>query len=188
MLYEVDTLFDCTVTATIYDKSHSIIASKELQDWYSSLYRGSSKDELIQNIIDSYKYFLELNSIKNGLNRTENFFGVDNWNSLDINVTLLNNPRVYENEDDAEKMHFMVKRAYRFCEKYYDMDVYTSYFKVYTNSYVYKVEMDDSIYLKVEKIIQNAFPYFSHITYVDYPQDVVSVINDFDGWINKGKN
>ena len=66
-------------------------------------------------------------------------------NSLDISVTLLNNPRIYETEYDADKMHFLVKRACHFCELYYtEIDVYTSYFKVYANSYTYKINMSDS--------------------------------------------
>lgn len=186
MIYEIDTLFDCIIIATIYDENLNVISSKELQSSYSTLYRGESLNKLIQNIIDGSKDFLESNSNQNGLNWTEKFFDTNIWSSLDISVTLLNNPRIYETEEDADKMHFLIKRAYQFCKKHYtEIDVYDDYFYVYTNSYKYKIQMDNSIYLKVEKIIKDYFPYYSHVTYIDYPSDIITVINNFDSYVNK---
>ena len=67
MILKIDTLLDCIITATIYDKKLNIISSKELQSTYTTLYRAKSKDKLIKNIIDDSKDFLESNSSKNEL-------------------------------------------------------------------------------------------------------------------------
>ena len=54
MIYEIDTLFDCIMIATIYNENLDVISSKELQYSYSTLYRGESLNKLIQNEITDY--------------------------------------------------------------------------------------------------------------------------------------
>lgn len=187
MIYEVDTLLDCIVYATIYDKNFNKITTKELQPFYSTSYRGNSMENLIENIIIDSKDFLKSNSTQSGYSSgwSESFFNTNSWNVLDIEVVMLNKPMMYEDEAAADSMDFIIKRAYRFCSQYYgDIEIYSSYFNVYHSNNKFKIEMDNNIYLKVEKIIKECFPYFSHVTYVDNPKDVINVINNFDELIS----